>query len=557
MPDVKATPACLGSRATTRSRVGRVGLLSRASVLLALVLVTACSGGGTAPPAPAATQQPAPAGTPGAAAPGAPAAAPKSTKDTMVIAVQGNLGTLDPHFAATDQDTIINRNVYDALLKYKPDSSELTGDLATSWEQSPDGLTYTFHLRQDVEWQKGFGHFTANDVKASFDRLKAPETKSPFAGLVSMLKEVQVVDDYTVKMVLSQPYAPFLHLLTPYRAGPIVNVKAIQQFGQDAAWNPVGTGPYEFESGIPNQEATIKAYDKYYGPKPAIARVTVRTVPDLNAQVVGLESHTYDLLEGQPTDPVIVKRLQDEGFTRTVFSRNQPEVLLMDVTFKPFDDVRVRQAIAHAVDREQLIGLAAPDLGKPWYSPVPEGYFAATGDVPRYEHDVAKAKALLAEAGYPNGVDVTMNVYDTQQTAADVLSEQLKQAGIRVTQEKLDQPTFIGRVVQDQGIHFAPHCCVRQPDPDFILSDMFSPKFRGAIYISHADLEAQLAAARSELDVAKRQQLYVDLQKQIMAEALMVPLYMVSSVAGHAPTLQGMPKQESTWGLDLTRLSFQ
>src|SRR5205823_7585190 len=127
--------------------------------------------------------------------------------------------------------------------------------------------------------------------------------------------------------------------------------------------------------------------------------------------------------------------------------------------------------------------------------PVPEGFVGATTDLPRMEHDLSKAKQLLNDAGYPNGLDVTMNVYDTQKLRSDVVAEQLKQVGIRVTEEVLDQPTFIGRVIQNQGINFAMHCCVRQPDADIILSDMFSPKNRGAIYISHADLESELAAA--------------------------------------------------------------
>src|SRR5205085_7566667 len=146
------------------------------------------------PAAPKPTSAPPAAGTTTAPAQAA-GGAQKSSKDTLTIVFQANQGTLDPHFAATNQELLVNRNIYNALLKYKPDSTELTGDLATSWDMTPDGLTYTFKLRQDVEWQKGFGHFTANDVKASFDRLKAPETKSPFAGSINMLQEVQVVDD--------------------------------------------------------------------------------------------------------------------------------------------------------------------------------------------------------------------------------------------------------------------------------------------------------------------------------------------------------------------------
>jgi peptide/nickel transport system substrate-binding protein len=538
--------------------------------LLALALAGCGGGAGGAPaagtaPTPAAakpavaaqpTTGPAAAANASTAQP-QPGAATKSSKDTLTIVFQANQGSLDPHFVATNQEMLIVRNIYNSLLKYKPDTTELTGDLATSWDSTPDGLTYTFKLRQDVEWQKGFGHFTANDVKASFDRLKSPETKSPFAGSIYMLKETQVVDDYTVKMILSEPYAGFPHLLTDYRAGPIVNVKAVQQYGKDYDWNPVGTGPYQFESGIPKQEVIITANDRYFGGAPPIKRIITRTVPDVNAQVVGLENGQYDMLLQAPDDPAVTKRLMDSGFVRAKFSRNLPEVLLMNVTVKPFDDVKVRQAIAYAIDRQQIIDLALNDAAKPWYSPVPEGFFGASEDVPHYEHDVNKAKSLLSEAGYPNGVDVTLNVYDTQKGVSDVLLEQLKAVGIRATEEVLDQPTFIGRVIQDKGINFSAHCCQRQPDADIILSDMFSPKLRGAIYVSHADLEADLSAARKELDQTKRQQMYVDLQKKIMNDVLMVPLAMVNDRSMVVSSLKGMPTLEALWGLDLSRLYFQ
>jgi len=541
-----------------------------ASLTVLAAFMAACSGapaagGGapaTQPPAAKPTTAPAVGAAPAAtSASGQPAsaagAAQKSSKDTLTIVFQANQGTLDPHFAATNQEMLVIRNIYNGLLKYKPDSAEITGDLATSWDTSADGLTYTFKLRQDVEWQKGFGHFTANDVKASFDRLRAADTKSPFAGSIGMLSEVQVVDDYTVKFVLSTPYAAFLQLLTDYRAGPIVNVKAVQQFGKDYDWNPVGTGPYQFVSGVPKQEATITAFDKYFGPPPPIKTIVTRTVPDINAQVIGLENGQYDMLLMAPNDPAVIKQLVDKGFNRNIFNRNVPEVLLMNVTVKPFDDLKVRQAIAYSVDRQQFVDLATNGLGKPWYSPVPEGFVGATTDVPHLEHDVAKAKQLLSDAGYPNGLDVTLNVYDTQKIQSDVLLEQLKQVGIRATEEVLDQPTFIGRVIQNQGINFALHCCQRQPDADIILGDMFSPKYRGAIYISHADLEADLAAARKELDVAKRQQMYVDLQKKIMDQVLMVPLAMVNDNTMSVATLKGLPTSEEIWGLDLTRMYFQ
>jgi peptide/nickel transport system substrate-binding protein len=509
----------------------------------------------TAKPAAAVPTAALPAAT-GVAAPAPKPATQTSSKDTLTIAYCCIQSTLDPHFVATTSDTLFMRNIYSSLVRYKPDTTEIVPDLATSWEMSADGLQYTFKLRNDVEWQNGYGKFTAGDVKASFERLLSPETKSPFAGSMSMLQEVQVVDDSTVKMILKLPYAGFLHLLTPYRAGPIVNAKAVKDAGADFAWKPVGTGPYIFESRIPNRETVIVANEKYYGGAPPIKKIIFKTIPDPNAQVVGLENGEFDLLYASPDDKVVVDRLKGKGFVEAVFSRNLPNILHMNVTQKPWDDVRVRQAVAHAIDRQQIIDLARSGYGEPLYTPIPKGYFGYSEDVPHYDHDIAKAKALLAEAGYPNGVDVVMTNFDTMVTAGEVVMEQIKQAGFRVTEEKLDQPTFIGRVIKNEGINFTIHCCVRQPDPDIWLTDALTPK-GGAIYISRYDLEKELEPARRELDPKKREQLYLDIQRKVMTDLPIIPLMMQPERMVHSAKLKGMPKLEPLWGLDLTRLSFE
>jgi len=480
--------------------------------------------------------------------------------DTLVIVFPSHQGTLDGHFAVTTQDMLVVRNVYNALMKYKPDTTELTGDLAERWEVSPDGLVYTFRLRRNVTWQKGYGRLTAQDVKASFDRLRDPETRSPFAGLLSMVREIQVLDPYTIRFVLSEPYAPFLHLLTNYRVGPVVNARAARERGAAFAWDPVGTGPYEVERAIPRTEVVLRAFDQHFGGRPRIRRIITRTVPDLNAMVVGLENGQYHMLYSiQALDESVIKRLRERGFSVTYYSRNLPRVLLMNVTKKPLDDVRVRRAIAHAINRQQVIALSMAGYGRPWYSPVPEGYFAATTQVPRYEYNPEKARQLLVEAGYRDGLDLPMQVFDVMKVTSDVIAEQLRRVGIRVQQEVLDQPTFIQRVLRRDGsISFAVHCCVRQPDPDFYLSDIFSRSKGGAIYISGLDLEAELAAARRETNVEKRRQMYVALQRKIMENVWMIPLVMEFDRNVHVPQLRGMPRRvEALWGLDLSRLSFE
>jgi ABC-type transport system substrate-binding protein len=483
------------------------------------------------------------------------ARAQASTKDTLVVVAGTHQGTLDPHFAITTQDVIFTRNIHNSLVKFKPNSIEFEPDLATSWTVSRDGLEYTFKLRRDVEWQKGYGKFTAADVKASFERLLDPNTKSPFAGSMRMLKEAQVVDDYTVRLVLKEPYAGFLYLLTPYRAGPIVNARAAQEKGAGFAWDPVGTGPYIFESRVPNREAVMRANDRYFGGAPPIKRVVFKTITDVNAQVLGLESGEYDLLYSQIRERAVVDRLKRAGFRETLVHRNLPQVLMMNVTVKPFDNVKVRQAIAHAIDRKQLIDLAYSGVGEPWYSPVPKGYPYATDNVPRYEHDLAKAKQLLAEAGHAGGIEVTMVNYDENKLGGEVLAEQLKPAGITVKLELLDQPTWLGRMFRGQGVYFAIHCCVRQPDPDIWLTDAFTPT-GGAIAVSKYNLEADLIPARRELDPKKREQIYHEIQRKLMRDVPMIPLMMRPEAMLHTAKLQGMPSLEAIWGLDVTRLTF-
>jgi peptide/nickel transport system substrate-binding protein len=483
------------------------------------------------------------------------AGAQKSTKDTLSVVAAVHQATLDPHFAITTQDLIFNRNIYNALIKFKPNSIEFEPDLATSWTVSRDGLEYTFKLRRDVEWHKGYGKFTAADVKGSFDRLLDPATKSPFAGSMRMLKEAVVVDDYTVRLVLKEPYAGFLYLLTPYRAGPIVNARVVAEKGAGYAWDPIGTGPYVFESRIPNRESVIRANEKYWGGAPAIKKVVFRTVTDTNAQVIGLENGEYDLVYSQIREQAVADRLKRAGFKETLVHRNLPQVLMMNVTVKPFDNVKVRQAIAHAIDRKQLIDLGYNGIGEPWYSPVPKGYPYVTENVPRYEHDIAKAKQLLAEAGYPNGLEVTMVNYDENKLGGEVLAEQLKPAGITVKLELLDQPTWLGRMFRGQGVYFAIHCCVRQPDPDIWLTDAFTPA-GGAIAVSKYNLEADLIPARRELDPKKREQMYHEIQRKLMRDVPMIPLMMRPEAMLHSPKLQGMPNLEPIWGLDITRLTF-
>jgi peptide/nickel transport system substrate-binding protein/oligopeptide transport system substrate-binding protein len=472
--------------------------------------------------------------------------------------------SLDP---ALSTDVPTGRAVsylFDGLTRFTADA-KLEPGLAERWEVSPDGRVYTFYLRRGVHFQNGTP-LRASQVVRSFERVLNPATKGgrgwplyPIAGArayadgkARAISGLAAPDDSTLRITLDTALAIFPKLLAMPVAS-IVPDSTPADFGE----HPVGTGPWKLAEWKHDDYILLAKNPSYWGGAAKTDSLMVRIIPESSTAVAEFESGNVDLLYVPEAETQRWERTDEKKALLMSAPALRLWYVAINTTRGPLKDARVRQALNYAVDVQSLIDTLFHGLGTRQASPILANALGFDPTVTPYEYNPDLARQLLADAGYPNGLDVTLNVYDTQKLASDVLSEQLKQVGIRVTEEVLDQPTFIGRVVQNQGINFALHCCVRQPDPDIILSDMFSPKLRGAIYISHADLEADLAAARKELDTTKRAQLYADLQKKIMQDVLEVPLAMVQDRSVHISSLKGMPTLEALWGLDLTRLYFQ
>ncbi len=226
-----------------------------------------------AAPAPTAAATVAPAATVAAVPTG-------GNRPSLRVRAAGDGTTLDPAFFSLFFDYQVVNNVYSALLRYKPGTAELMPDLATNWEVSPDGRTYTFRLRQGVRWHKGFGEFTSADVKYSIERIMDPATKSIWAARYSGVERVATPDPYTVTVSLKEPDAYFLSKVSTYREGFIVNQKAVAQFGQDYARNPIGTGPFVFNRWTPKTEIVLDPNDEYYGGAPKVGQVTFKVLPE-------------------------------------------------------------------------------------------------------------------------------------------------------------------------------------------------------------------------------------------------------------------------------------
>ena len=327
---------------------------------------------------------------------------------------QRDLGALDPAYGIGNGDEFAMRQIYNTLVS-PPDGTtriqadQLQGELAESWEMSPDARTWTFHLRHGVQWQKGFGEFTSDDVAFTVKRMSDSKTGSQYSANFRQIASVDTPDAYTVVWHLTQPN-PFIYAFCcmPRFGGYMQSRKAVEQLGDKMRLNPVGTGPFEFVSYEPKQKIVWRAFDKYWGGKPKIDRLEELYLTETAARTLAFVKGDVDMIEGAAVPgwfPSLKKQKPD-----AIFDYGRPGgtwALFLNMTRKPLDDIRVRQAIAHAIDPTAWIN-AFGDFVEPMYGISPQGFYGSLQkeDVPPewpYTFDQQRSRKLLAEAGMPNG----------------------------------------------------------------------------------------------------------------------------------------------------------
>lgn len=472
------------------------------------------------------------------------------------------LRTLDPAFLGISQDIMVSRAINQSLLRYKFNTAEIEGDLAKSWTVSPDGLVYTFKLRDDVQWHKGFGKFTALDVKYTFDRLLDPKVGAPGRSeIVHEIKEIRVVDDFTVEFHLKYVCVPFLHKLVGPRGTGIVNQKAVEKFGKDFARNPIGTGPFIFDSWTREQCVVVanKEFSQREGP-PKVDKVIYKIIPDVDTCVLALQKGEIDLLWVMPREQAVADRLIASGCKITPSKRPTWQQLWMNVKKKPFDDVRVRRAIAHAIDKDTLIKHVFGGMAERLDSHVPKGFFGHNEQgLPRYDYDPGKAKELLAQAGYPNGFEVNLDTFQSPSylPLATSIADQLRKVNITMKLVVTDQATWWGKLSKGTT-DFSLILPSLQPDADFPMmryyhSSAFSPGLNVSKYDRIDDL---IEKARMDKNEKNRLDFYYQIQKKLMEDVPSIPLMMMIYPIPYKSYLAGIAERDYIWGLDFYPFHF-
>ena len=455
---------------------------------------------------------------------------------------------------------IWSAHVSEGLLEFDFDMNP-TPLLATEWEVAEDGLTYTFKLREGVKWHDG-EDFTSADVKFSIET--AAQYHSRNRTTYSKITEIETPDDYTVILHLSEP-TPFLLKAFSSMESPIV---PSHLYGPDENplthpnnTAPIGTGAYRFKEWVRGSHAVWEKNPDYWNPDlPMVDTLVARFITDPSARTIAFETGDVDLGYRTPVPFRDLERLQETGFiemTDQGYAYDPPNIIIVEANLRDeiLSNLKVRQAIAHCIDREMINRVVFFNYAQPSATPVVPYHADFHLDEPSpYAYDIDAAQALLAEAGYPDGITLTMEyVGDDQRILGEFLRAAMSRAGITIELRGQDMGTLISRVYGDQDyqLHLASISNLFDPQvgvqrlyysPNIIQGVAFS---NGTGY-TNAEVDEWLEAASVSLDHAERIELWAQIQRKVMEDVPSFPIVMAawqtisnSRIADHTTNAEG------------------
>jgi peptide/nickel transport system substrate-binding protein len=438
----------------------------------------------------------------------------------LVIAINRELTAMDPHKSSESAIRMITQQIFDTLVRYDGEDMNIVPLLAESWEQ-PNDTTYIFHLREGVKFHDG-SEMTADDVKFSLDRVRDEETASPWQGLLASIDEVVVDDARTVTVKLSYPNAPLLGYLAHF--GTAIVPKAYVESGGNLELNPVGTGPFKLESFSALEAVLVRNDDFWIEGLPYLDGMRIIVNADENARAAALRSGTADFLQRAPQPFLGI--FAKEGFKVVSDSVGNFRYITFNTEREPLDDWRVRQAIAWALDRDEIQYASVEGLGVPLDGgPIPPGHWAALPE-PCFTQDYDKARQLLEEAGYPEGFTLPFMIgpWQEYQRAIEVISEQLAPLGIQVEINLVETAVFLEN--RSSG-NFTAYILgfSGQVDPDQFMDRFRSNGKDNYTNWGNEDFDALADAGVATIDREERKEIYWEAQRLLCEQSPMVFLH--------------------------------
>ncbi|MCJ7925365.1 MAG: glutathione ABC transporter substrate-binding protein GsiB [Pantoea vagans] len=465
-----------------------------------------------------------------------------------VIAVASNFTTLDPYDANDTLSQAVAKSFYQGLFGFDKDM-KLTNVLAESYQASADGLTYTIKLRSGVKFQDGTD-FNADAVKVNLDRASNPDNHLKRYNLFKRIASTEVVDPTTVKVTLKEPFSAFINNLA-HPAAAMISPAALKKYGKEIGFHPVGTGPFVFETWNQTDFVKVKKWDGYWKPGyPKLDSITWRPVVDNNTRAAMLQTGEANLAFPVPYEQAKLLEKNSKLDVVTTPSIMQRYISL-NVTQKPFDNPKVREALEYAINRQALAKVAFAGYATPATGIVPPAIdFAQT--YPAISYDPAKAKALLKEAGYPNGFETTLWSSHNHSTAQKVLQftqQQLAQIGVKVKVTAMDAgqraAEVEGKGQKESGVRmFYTGWSASTGEADWALTPLFAtaawpPAIFNTAFYSNLKVDKDLADALKTTDRAEKARLYKEAQDTIWQDHPWIPLVVEQLVSANSKNLTG------------------
>lgn len=491
------------------------------AVLGTALLVAGCGGGG------------------GSAAQGGDTTAPATNGPKVLnIGLKADPPSMDPNISTSLYDRQVYASLYDKLFDLDPEG-KIVPMLVDTYEISPDGKTYTFKLKQGIKFHDGTD-FNAEAVKFNFDRNINGEL-SKRKGELKFVESVSVVDEYTVQIQLSQPFAPFLSVLTD-RSGMMVSPAAVEKYGDDYVNNPVGTGPFVFVKQVKGDSVTLKKNENYWNGEVKLDEVNYKVFTNGSAKVQNLRSGMLDIIDETPVKEIPALKA-DANFEMIIESGLGYQGLHLNNSRPPFDNKYLRAAVDRAIDREALVKVLFDGYAAPARTAFPKGNLAYNEELNTpVKPNPDEIKELLAKGGKPNGFEFKLMITtspENEQLGA-VIQNMLKPYNINVVLEKVEYGQLLeaGSKGEFDAMQLG---WSGRPDPDLNFHDfVITGNLNNYGRISIPQLDEIVLQARAEQDPEKRKALYAEATKIMQEEAAYAYLYHQYVLIGYNKKVTGM-----------------
>lgn len=498
----------------------------------------------------------------------------------FVVSYGSDLTSLDPHGTSDLPSDQVNTNIFETLVNQNADV-EIEPLLATDWEQTDDN-TWVFNLRDDVTFHDG-SEFNAEVVKANIDRLLDPATASPRLNLFEMIEEVDAIDEYTVEITTEYPFAPLLNHLTSDGASMISKTVIDEDYkaalesaesdltveeyyelrenggeeyenvadeisgetGAVVEQNPIGTNYAQFEERNSGESTTLSRFEDYWGEPMNLDTITYKVVSETGSRIAELETGESHMIGG--FEPNHLQRIENNAETEPYTLYNiATEFIGFNTQKEPLDDKRVRQAISHVVDKEEIIDGIYSGTGRIPAGPIAPELLGHDEDLEGLEHDIERAQELMTEAGYEDGFEINIVTNDAPERVdvAIYLQEALQQINVEATVDQIEWGAYLEETGTGEHDIFILGWPNPTGDPDQSVWPLFHSSMEGSqgnrTFLDNEEVDELLEAGRTTTDDSERIEIYQELQEILVDEAPMIYMRQALSMNAQRSDVEGL-----------------